>query len=441
MNRSAFLRRFWSGALALSLTAALIPSAFAFPLPWSKAQSAPSVADFSKNGLVGSIISFTAEDFVVQTKNKSVLNSITIESLPDSGTGTLVIGGQPLQVGSVVDSSALSGLRFQSAQSPNALTTSFTFLPSFSSGQKSDPSTVTIYLLTEENHPPVARNMDLSTYKNVALTGYFDAVDTEGDLLTFQLTSTPARGSVTVAEDGSSQFVYTPYENKTGSDSFTYVALDPAGNTSTEARVTIRIDKAGTAVTYADLDGHYAHKSAIRLAEEGVYVGQYVDGKYFFEPDAPVSRARFLSMAMAVSGLEAMEGVTMTGFSDDYAIPTWAKGCVSAALKAGAIQGSQDAAGAPVFGAQEPITLAEATVMLNNLLNITDVPAEVFFSEEQTHWATQAAANLSAAGILTSGQAGNATLFQGLTMAETAQLLDNAMDMLNARQHNRWMIG
>ena len=36
-----------------------------------------------------------------------------------------------------------------------------------------------------------AWNMDLSTYKNVAITGWFDAEDGEGDSLTFQLTSTP----------------------------------------------------------------------------------------------------------------------------------------------------------------------------------------------------------------------------------------------------------
>ena len=30
-------------------------------------------------------------------------------------------------------------------------------------------------------------------------------------------------------EDGSSEFVYTPYENKTGKDSFTYVAVDAVG--------------------------------------------------------------------------------------------------------------------------------------------------------------------------------------------------------------------
>ena len=45
------------------------------------------------------------------------------------------------------------------------------------------------------------------------------------------------------------------------------------------------------------------------------------------------------SLAMAAAGLEPMEDVTVTGFSDDAAIPTWAKGCVSSALSAGVIQG------------------------------------------------------------------------------------------------------
>ncbi|MDO5585415.1 MAG: Ig-like domain-containing protein, partial [Dialister sp.] len=151
----------------------------------------------------------------------------------------------------------------------------------------------------QDNAPPVARNMELTTYKNVAITGYFDAVDGEGHALTFQLTSTPARGAVTLAEDGSSRFVYTPYENKTGRDSFTYVAIDPAGNTSPEAKVSLRISKPNTKVTYADLAGHPAQKAAVRLAEEGVYVGRYVNGRYFFDPDQPVTRAQFLTMAMS----------------------------------------------------------------------------------------------------------------------------------------------
>ena len=435
MKRSLPFRRSQALITALALTAACTLPASAFF--WNKKEEAPSVADFSKNGLIGSVISFSAEDFVVQDGERADLTSITIDTLPDPQSGTLVIGGQPLEAGTVVDHTALAGLRFQSSTNPAVTTTTFTFTPSFSSGGDSPQATVTLYLLTEENLAPIARNMDLSTYKNVAITSYFDAVDGEGDTLTFQLTSTPARGSVTLAEDGSSQFVYTPYENKTGKDSFTYVALDPAGNVSGEATVSVRIEKADTKVTYADMAGNSAYKAAIRLAEEGIYVGKYVDGQYFFCPGQTVSRAEFLTMAMAAAGLEPLEDVTLTGFADDEAIPTWAKGFVSAALKAGAIQGSRDENGAPIFAAGDAITQAEASVMLNSLLDITDVPAEVFFSEGEQHWAAQAAANLTASGILETANA--ATLSQEMTLGEAAEMLDGALDVLAAREDGGWL--
>lgn len=437
MNRSFSLRRAAAPLLALALAASLVLPASAFF--WNKKTDAPYVEDFSKNGLIGSIIAFEQTDFVVKTDNKATLNGITLDTLPDPGAGTLCIGGQPVERGSFVDASALAGLRFQSSQDPTTTTTTLLFTPSFSSAQETRQSTVTIYLLDQENNPPVARNMELTTYKNVAITGYFDAVDGEGDALTFQLTSTPARGSVTLAEDGSSQFVYTPYENKTGSDSFTYVAIDPAGNTSAEAKISLRIDKPDTKVTYADLEGNPVQKAAIRLAEQGVYVGRYVNGRYFFDPDQPVTRAQFLTMAMSVAGLEDLEGITLTGFSDDDAIPTWAKGAVSAALKAGVVQGTRDENGAPVFGASKNISRAEAAVMLNNLLDITDVPVAVFSADSPNYWAAQAAANLSASGIIRSETAGVAQLSESLTMADAAGMLDGALDVMDARSSGSWL--
>ena len=420
--------------LALAFSLALPTSAFF----WSKKTEDPYVADFSKNGLIGSTIAFTAGDFAVKPDGKTALSGITIDVLPDPGAGTLCMGDMPVAIGTYVDATALSGLRFQSAQRPTVTTTTLVFTPSFASVQEVPQATATLYLLTQQNNPPVARNMELTTYKNVAITGYFDAVDGEGDALTFQLTSTPARGAVTLAEDGSSQFVYTPYENKTGRDSFTYVAVDPAGNTSPEAKVTLRIDKADTKVTYADLEGHPAQKAAVRMAEEGIYVGRYVDGRYFFDPDQTVTRAQFLTMAMSVAGLEDLEGVTLTGFSDDNAIPTWAKGAVSAALKAGVVQGSRDASGAPIFGAGDSISRAEAAVMLDNLLEITDVPVAVF-SPDEGHWAAQAAANLSASGIIRADTAGAVQLADTLTMADAAEMLDGALDMISARSSGSWL--
>ncbi len=179
---------------------------------------------------------------------------------------------------------------------------------------------------TADPGAPIAVNLSLDTYKNVAIQGYLLATDQEGDPITFQLTSTPARGSVTLSQEGGSQFTYTPYENKTGKDSFTYVAIDDQGNTSPEATVTIQIEKSTTSVTYADMEGDSAHKAAIRLAEEGVFIGKQVDGQYYFDGDTPVSRNEFLTMAMSCCGLDPLEEIQMTGFYDDEAIPTWAKG-------------------------------------------------------------------------------------------------------------------
>ena len=435
MNRTFSFRRAATPLLALALAFSLILPGSAFF--WNKKTEDPYVEDFSKNGLIGSTIVFQPEDFVVKTGG--VLTGIRVDALPDPGTGILCIGGQPVEEGAFVDATALGGLRFQSSSDPTATTASLLFTPSFSSGQEAPQATATIYLLDKENNPPVARNMELSTYKNVAITGYFDAVDGEGDALTFQLTSTPARGSVTLAEDGSSQFVYTPYENKTGSDSFTYVAIDPAGNSSPEAKVSLRIDKPDTKVSYSDLEGHPVQKSAIRLAEEGVYVGRYVNGRYFFDPDQAVSRAQFLTMAMSVAGLADLEGITITGFSDDDAIPTWAKGAVSAALKAGVVQGTRNASGAPIFGASDAITRGEATVMLDNLLDITDVPVAVFSTGDASHWAAQSAATLSASRIIRAEAAGAVQLSDSLTMADAAEMLDGALDMMDARGRGSWL--
>lgn len=316
-------------------------------------------------------------------------------------------------------------LLFSMVQPASALPWNNKETPASQSQSLSDPAQV--------NQPPIARNMELSTYKNVALTGYFDAVDNDGDVLTFQLTSTPARGAVTLSEDGSSQFIYTPYENKTGKDSFSYVAIDSAGNTSQEAKIKIRIEKPSTKVTYADMDRSSAHKAAIRLAENGIYVGAYHGGQYFFQPDQPVSRGEFLSLAMAVSGLEPLEEITLTGFSDDSSIPTWCKGYISSALKAGVVQGCRNEEGDHVFQANQTITMAEATVILNDLLGVSDVPAETFAPDGLDHWAGQYAANLAASGVIRPEDTGFYAMSQCLCRADTALLLDGALELLENR--------
>ena len=273
---------------------------------------------------------------------------------------------------------------------------------------------------------PIARDLELETYQNVAVTGRFDGVDPEGDLLTYHVVKKPARGAVTVGEDGS--FVYEPYEDKKGKDSFTYVVVDPAGNSSDPATVKVRIQKPDTQVTYADLAGHPAHRAALRLAEEDLLVGEKLGEQWFFRPEQAMTRGEFLTLAMHAAGLEELEGVERTGFADDAAMETWAKPYVSSALKSGLVTGSLDETGQAVFRAGDPITGAEAAVLLDRALQITDVDAQTF-APAAPAWAAQSAANLSTCGMLDDGE----DLSAALTRGEAAQLICSALELLDSR--------
>lgn len=393
------------------------------------------MAAFSKNGPLNQTISFQTEDFRVE--GTQALDSILLTSLPDLQSGVLTLGGTELTLGSAVGASALDGLRFQPLSTPACVNTSFSFTPYFEDGSAGEEVTVRLHLLAEENSAPIAENLELRTYKNIPLTARFAATDPEGDLLTFRLLEKPARGSVTlVNEMGGAEFVYTPYENKTGKDSFTYVATDAVGNTSAPATVSLRIEKGRTQITYADMETHAAYYDAVRLAEEDIFVGECLNGSYFFRPEEPVSRNEFVAMALRLSGQEALESISRTGFADDSSIPTWAKGYVASGLKAGVIQGSLSEEGQVVFQGSDTVTRAEASVLLDRLLRVTDVPAEAACAGWETApvWASQSVANLESVGVLQTEETGSLSLSEPLTRADTAVLLRGALDVLEQRE-------
>lgn len=403
-------------------------------------EDAASVAAFAKSGTVNDVIAFSAEDFFVETSGNAELDSIIVNTLPDVNAGVLTLGDSALISGDQVAMSAVSGLKFYPLAAPTVASTSFSFTPVFSTGLSGDEVTVSLYLLSAKNNPPIAENLELCTYKNVAVTGYFAATDPEGDLLTYRVVDKPARGSVTIQGDGTNEFVYTPYENKTGKDSFTYVAVDSVGNTSQTVTVKIRIEKANTKVTYADMDGQSSYKAALKLAESGVFVGECMGDSYFFNPNIPVTRSEFVAMAMNTVGMETLDGITRTGFADDAAIPTWAKPYVSSALKSGMIQGSVNETGQIVFNPDSTITRAEATVLLDRMLEITDASADVWYADSAStpSWAYQSAVNLETVGILRTDASGSLSLNAALTRGDAAEMLAAALDVMESRETSGW---
>ena len=287
-----------------------------------------------------------------------------------------------------------------------------------------------------ENAAPIAEDLVLKTYKGVAISSRFAAVDPEGDLVTFQIVDSPARGQVAMDETDPAAFTYTPYEGKKGKDTFTYVAIDAKGNSSKPATVKVSIQKQTTAVSYSDLAGDPAHYAALRLAEAGVYTGRKVGDLYCFDPDDAFTREEFLAMAMTAAGKAPLSGVTLTGFYDDDDISAWAKGYVSAALVVGTVEGSQNGAGQTVFDPASPVTQAEAAVIIDRLLAGGDVSgaSSAFSAETAPAWAYQSVVNMEAVSVLSS----STDLSKPLTRAGAAEMLSAMLDVLDARDAGGW---
>ena len=82
---------------------------------------------------------------------------------------------------------------------------------------------------------------------------------------------------------------------------------------------------------------------------------------------------------------------------------------------------------------QNPITAAEAAVVLDRALNVTDVQNTM---ADAPVWCAQAAANLDSCGMLPA----SAALDQPLTRAQAAIMLSGALDVMEARDSGGWFL-
>lgn len=282
-----------------------------------------------------------------------------------------------------------------------------------------------------EEGAPIARELTIDTYRGIPYQAQFLSTDPEGEDVVYTIVTEPKRGAVTI--DGGN-FTYTPGQGKTGTDSFTYAATDSAGHMSLPATVTVTISRAKSGVTYADTEGSASAAAAQHLAEEAVFVGSNIGGQYYFEPERTVSREEFLAMAMETAGAN-VSAVTMTGFCDDEAIPTWAKAYAAAGLTAGVVQGSATAEGA-AFRGQQPITFNEAAAVMNRMLSVSDVNLDAWYADREAvpSWAAQAVGNMESVSVLAAGSFGSGALEEPITRADAAGMLSAARTLLDGEQ-------
>lgn len=336
---------------------------------------------------------FSGEDFTSADTDEGIF----LTSLPKASVATVYHGDRILRAGDALPVSALGQL----TMTTHCVTAKDTAIGYYtvSNGMVSGMKELKLSILPKKNDPPTVENGTLETYRNIANSGTLQVTDPENGKMTFSIVTQPKRGTVELHEDGT--YTYTPFENKVGKDSFTFTATDEAGNTSEEGKITIEIKKPTDKQVYADMAGDDDAFTAMWLKDQGLFTGSKVGGNLCFEPEKAVSRGEFLVMAMNVVEAEAKSSAMTTGFADEADTPEWLQPYIVSALADGMISGTQSEDGI-CFLPQAELTRAEATVMLQNMLQlpVSNVQSVAAFEEAPMPvWAKDAVSALSAAGI------------------------------------------
>ena len=380
----------------------------------------------NKSGTVNTVLAFNAEDFDFALGFK--VDAITIRSLPPENEGVLMLGTLGLSSGQKISRKSLSSLRFVPTSSHESQS-SFTFTGG-NGGQYA--VTCNLYVLSGVNLAPTASLVNdcyfsCSGYRDIPLYGAMKAADPEGDALSYEIISYPKHGILSIYDVSCGSYSYTPASGYTGRDSFTYVASDCYGNRSEEIKVQLKIAKQPQGTVLSDMTGHWAYTAAVKAISSGIMQAENTEKGVIFSPDTAMTRAEFLAAAMTAAGYK-VKGSKTTAFIDDYDIPADYKGYVAAAKDLGFVNGVA-CGGVYRFYPNEPVTRAEASVILQKIFGIETPVVKAAFADQSAvpSWASDALSSLCETGILNGIGGGNVAPYTKITRAMAAQMLTAAM--------------
>ena len=378
-------------------------------------------------GIRGNAISLDSEDFA-RAVNLSRVDGITVTRVPATTDGELRVGNTVLTGGQTVSGEGLSQLTYV-ASSSDITTSSFRFTVNDSPVEL----TCHLYLLDRVNHCPTLSmvpktSLNVSTHRNITLFGTLPCYDPEDDETRIEIVSYPETGILTLTDRIKGEYTFTPGENYSGKDSFTYVARDCYGNYSAAATVSLTVKKPETSVVYADLEGTPLHNAALTMTEQEVMTGTPVGEKMYFYPDLSVSRGELVVMAMRSLGMTEMATVEKSVFADDASLSEEMRNYLAAAYDLGYIKGERGADGALYVHADRTVTRAEAAVIVGNMIDATTPTVTPSFSDSSDIpvWAAPSVYSLNSLGILAANGDAISPL-DPMTRGEVARMLTALM--------------
>lgn len=325
------------------------------------------------------------------------ITGICITGLPDPKIGTVMLGARVIRPGDILTAEQVEQMTFSPLPTEENQEAVVTYLPIYANRVEA-ATTAVITVRGKTDQAPVAEDFTVETYKNLPNQGVLKVTDPEGKELTYSVMRQPKRGSVEVRADGT--FVYTPKKNKVGVDSFTFTAADPAGNVSREATVTVSILKPGEGAQYTDTVGAPYRFEAEWLKNTGLFVGEQIGGSQCFRAEKSVSKGDFLAMMVKTLGIPVDEKAEFTGYTEQ--VPGWLKPYLAAAMRSG-LTAKLPLSETGSLGLDEPISGAEAAVMLQNAMDLSVSVSAKPVDKEVPDWAASAVMAMNDNGIPVNG--------------------------------------
>lgn len=419
---------------ALVLSLLLIVSALTVAVSAATSVVSPALGILSRDvnvtvtGMGSGNAKFSAEDFDFSLGLP--VNKITILTLPDASQGTLLLDGQPVTANQKISRRNIGKLTFR----PAAATADTSF---YVTANDSYATSCHVMVIESVNLAPAVSDevakLYIETMKGAVVHGSVTVTDPEDGELEFILTNAPKKGTVTVTDAAAGEFIYTPNEGKSGSDSFSLRARDEYGNWSEEIAVSVRINKNRSGIEYTDLAGHWAYNDAVKMTDAGIMGGAYVNGSAYFYPDTEVTREEFVTMLMKTIGLSDIPEIKEVKFADDDKISDSARNYVRAAKKLGFVSGSTGEDGQLYFDPTSTVTRAEVAVILQNVIKVKVDDAVPVFADSDSipAWAAESVLAMKQLGIMNGTGGGEFSPFETVSRAQTAAILSTVYDMVD----------
>jgi len=376
----------------------------------------------------GEILHFADQDFDGYFGNNT--SSVTVCALPKESDGILLCNSFPLKEGQTVSRDSFSSICFDSSSNASGIC-------SFSFSSEDKTLTCSVLISGTPNSSPVTGSQTADTQENIALFKTFSAADPDNDAISYEIVKYPRHGSIQI-NNSDGMFIYRPAEGYVGKDSFSYKATDVFGNSSQSRKVEIKVSKPACDIYFSDMENHWAHNSAVKMASTGLMTGVEADGKYYFEPDADMTRGDFLALTLITAGLEREIPYTDTTiFADDSQIPSNIKSYAQYAYDKGIINGYTNPDGSVNFESAGAVTRAEAAVITSKILNLgTPLSHDTQYTDAAAipSWASSSISSLTACGIINGVPSGSISAEKVLSRAEGAQMICNVSDYLEDKQ-------